>query len=230
MSPEITLAGRIRAIVNPDGGLLLDTRTGLLFSMNRTGAIIWGELERGQEINDIAETLVNTLPIEQEVALRDVTDFITILRGTANHIKLKLLVCVSDLAMYYTPVVRVLNLYPTPAAQERFVDWRIERLEKALTGTLSCPTLRTLSVTVGLSAGHLGRRFRRTTGVGFRNYASQLKLQRALNLLRSSDLSVKEISNLLGYRHTSDFCHHFKQASNLTPSQFRQCVKTLDVG
>lgn len=218
--------GRIRAIIQPEGGLLLDTKTDLLFRITHTGAIIWSKLEKGHGIDDIAQTLVNTFRIDHELALSDVTGFITIIKGFVLSDELPM--PLSHPALHYSGAIRVLNPCPSPEAQGRLADWRIQRLKKALTANPSCPSLKTLSVTIGLSAGHLARRFKRTMGLGFRPYVLRLKVQSALNLLRSSDLSVKEIADRLGYQHASDFCHHFKQVTDLTPSTFRQFVKMLD--
>lgn len=41
-------------------------------------------------------------------------------------------------------------------------------------------------------------------------------------LLKNSDLSIKEISNIFGYSEATHFTYFFKKYSGLTPSEFKK--------
>lgn len=71
----------VRAVVNSDGGVLMDTKAGLMFSLNHAGATIWRALEAGRSMTEIAEILVDTFNISRERAVADVAQFLDDLRG-----------------------------------------------------------------------------------------------------------------------------------------------------
>jgi AraC-like DNA-binding protein len=83
-------------------------------------------------------------------------------------------------------------------------------------------SLQVLSKAVGRSPWHFSRQFKAHTGIGCREFLRILRLARAALLLRTTLLSVKEISSLIGYKHISDFNHHFKRCYRISPVAFRR--------
>lgn len=57
--------------------------------------------------------------------------------------------------------------------------------------------------------------------INFSEYLWNLRLEKAKELLLSTDMSIDEISMAVGYLNTSSFRRKFKQETGLTPSQFR---------
>lgn len=55
----------------------------------------------------------------------------------------------------------------------------------------------------------------------FSDYLWMLRLEKAQNLLRESQMTVDEISVAVGYLNASSFRRKFKQCTGLTPSQYR---------
>lgn len=105
-------------------------------------------------------------------------------------------------------------------------DWRIcaaiEQLQKqSRYGNL---TLKILGSDLRVSARHLGRLFRKTTGLAFHRYLRALRLFKAADLLRTLTLSVKEISSAVGYTSTSNFSREFTEATGLSPMRYREHV------
>jgi hypothetical protein len=49
-----------------------------------------------------------------------------------------------------------------------------------------------------------------------------VRMRKAAELLSATDLSIKEIAADVGYKHVSDFCHHFKQVYGLASSEYRR--------
>lgn len=82
-------------------------------------------------------------------------------------------------------------------------------------------TLDELCKQLGISVWHFARLFKKNTGTSFRAYLINLRLKKAAELLRSTLLSVKEISTSVGYKHVSDFDHHFKAVYGIQPSIYR---------
>lgn len=72
-----------------------------------------------------------------------------------------------------------------------------------------------------LSQSHLQHLFKQATGVGLGHVLYERRLQRAAKLLRSTDMSVKEIAGAVGYSHSSSFTRAFERRFNRAPLNFR---------
>jgi AraC-like DNA-binding protein len=68
----------------------------------------------------------------------------------------------------------------------------------------------------------LSRTFKSITGLSFVEYVKDLKMQIAANLLCEAKLSVKEISNRLGYHSVPYFIRVFKTKYGMTPKEFQR--------
>jgi AraC-like DNA-binding protein len=68
----------------------------------------------------------------------------------------------------------------------------------------------------------LSRTFKTITGFSFVDYVKDLKMQIAANLLCEAKLSVKEISNRLGYHSVPYFIRVFKTKYGMTPKEFQR--------
>ena len=71
--------GSVRAVVNGDGAILIDSEQGLMFSLNSTGGLIWSGLSANQPRADIVRSLSCQYGIPEAEANQDVTDFIIVL-------------------------------------------------------------------------------------------------------------------------------------------------------
>jgi AraC-like DNA-binding protein len=67
-------------------------------------------------------------------------------------------------------------------------------------------------------------RFRKLFGISPRGLLVRLQVDRAKELLLTSELSVKEIAFELGYTWQQDFTRAFKKCADMSPSQWRQCA------
>lgn len=74
----------------------------------------------------------------------------------------------------------------------------------------------------GLSNDYVSGMIKKLTGSAFKEYLTELRMQRASLLLRDRpEFTVKDISELVGYRKTSNFIKKFKEKFGCTPSQYR---------
>lgn len=71
------------------------------------------------------------------------------------------------------------------------------------------------------SSWHLTRIYRAVFGQTPSEYAAQLRLQRALHLVRHTALPFCEITEASGFESQSSFCRAFKQFSGMTPGDAR---------
>jgi AraC-like DNA-binding protein len=78
-----------------------------------------------------------------------------------------------------------------------------------------------LAALFGFSKRHLGAYFREQTGTPLRDYIHQYKLHIIENRLKYSSLSLKEISQELGFTDLSHFNKFFKSYHHMNPSDYR---------
>ena len=83
------------------------------------------------------------------------------------------------------------------------------------------PRIQHWALTFKLSQSHLQHLFKRATGVGLGHALYERRLQRAAQLLRSTDMSIKEIAGAVGYRHSSSFTRAFEREFHRAPLHFR---------
>ncbi len=74
----------------------------------------------------------------------------------------------------------------------------------------------------GVSEGHLSRLFHHTTGLTFREYVSQVRIDHAKNLLLQSAKGVTEIAFESGFQSLSQFHRVFRKAFGTTPGAMRR--------
>src|SRR5688572_21897401 len=105
-------------------------------------------------------------------------------------------------------------------------DWRIkELLGWVEAGNYGC-TLKDLSFRLRISQRHLGRLFKRHTGITFHEYLRSSRLRKARSLLLDNGPSVKEIAARIGYRAASNFCNDFRRAFGVSPRSFRSASQS----
>lgn len=73
----------------------------------------------------------------------------------------------------------------------------------------------------GLSREHFTRVFRKASGKSPIEYLMSVRIRNACRLLENTMLSVKEISELSGYRNEFYFSRAFRKTSGTSPSQYR---------
>lgn len=75
---------------------------------------------------------------------------------------------------------------------------------------------------VGLSNSYISSLFKQTYGVGITTYINQKRIELAKELILNSDLSIKEIAEIVGFSSDMNFIRVFKRCENSTPGSFRK--------
>ena len=88
-------------------------------------------------------------------------------------------------------------------------DFNIENLAKAM----------------HISHSHLCKIFKSHEGISVISYVNILKLNYASKLLRQTDLSVREIAFMSGFRDYEHFLKSFKKKFGVTTSEYRETIK-----
>lgn len=84
------------------------------------------------------------------------------------------------------------------------------------------PTIKNLSKTVFLNEQKLKAGFSAKYHMSISQYTNSLRMAMAENLLSTTELSIDEISKILGYNYTGNFIKSFKKAHGKTPLTFRK--------
>jgi len=90
------------------------------------------------------------------------------------------------------------------------------------TAELSTRTLEDLAQQLGCSERHFRRLFREEFGIPLRKRQTELRLQRAKQLLTDSDDKIINVAYESGYHHLGLFNSSFKKHFGMTPGQWRQ--------
>lgn len=74
---------------------------------------------------------------------------------------------------------------------------------------------------LGYSYNYLSHLFRRKTGMTIQAYVSRKKIEKSLELLNESSLSITEIAAKLNYDCIQSFSKAFKKAMDMSPTEYR---------
>lgn len=94
-----------------------------------------------------------------------------------------------------------------------------DRIDREYAEPLDVPSL---ARGVHLSAGHLSRQFRREFGESPYSYLMTRRIERAMVLLRTTELSVTEVCFAVGCSSLGTFSTRFSELVGMPPSAYRQ--------
>ncbi|GAE29681.1 response regulator transcription factor [Alkalihalobacillus hemicellulosilyticus] len=83
-------------------------------------------------------------------------------------------------------------------------------------------TLEEVAEQVGLSTFYFSKLFREMFGVTFIQYVTDLRMDRAKQLLIETDQSIKEVCYLVGYKDPNYFSRAFKKYTKDSPKEFKE--------
>lgn len=76
-----------------------------------------------------------------------------------------------------------------------------------------------------MSASHFQRLFKKTTGLTFTQYLQNVRIQKCCNLLKTTNKSVHQIANQVGYQDMKFFHSLFRKKTGVTPQQYRRSMQ-----
>jgi len=120
----------------------------------------------------------------------------------------------STLTVFFAELIR--NYRPDPFLKE---------LTEFITDNLETASLESAAAHFGYHRNYLSVLVRQRTGATFLQLLTEVRMQKAVSLLRYSDHSIEKISESLGYRSTASFFHHFENSFHMTPAAWRRSQK-----
>jgi len=111
--------------------------------------------------------------------------------------------------------------------REKGLKEKLEEAKSFLEGNYADPNLsiEALSEKAGMSAVYFRRLFKEYAGCSPLQYRTERKMERAKELMERSDISVGELSHILGYDDPSYFCRVFKKTVGMSPSEYRKRIE-----
>jgi ABC-type sugar transport system substrate-binding protein/AraC-like DNA-binding protein len=107
-------------------------------------------------------------------------------------------------------------------SRERQAEDPVARIVRYVNRNYAEPlSLKVLSCAFGISAPYLGRLFRNAVGKSFTTYLNELRLRRAEELQRYTNLRASEIAMRIGYANVNYFYTLFKKYKGCYPSESR---------
>ncbi|GAB6108535.1 response regulator transcription factor [Fusibacter bizertensis] len=98
----------------------------------------------------------------------------------------------------------------------------VDVLKRNYTGEI---TLEDLAIKLNVTPQYLSKVFKEDTGVTFKEYLTELRIERSKEMLRSGDYSIKDICFEVGYNDTSYFIRAFKKFEGLTPKDYQKIYR-----
>ena len=107
------------------------------------------------------------------------------------------------------------------AAMQKAIDYIRQRIALR-------PTLEEVAGQAGYAPTYFSRIFREETGMTFQEYCSAQRVEQGKSLLLTTDLSVTEISAMLGCVDQSYVCKLFRRATGVSPGRYRKRSRRLN--
>ena len=76
----------------------------------------------------------------------------------------------------------------------------------------------------GMSKSHFSRTFKKEHDITFQEFLIQQRMNKAVKLLKNSDLHVTQIAHAVGYCELSNFTSTFQRVIGICPSSFRKAL------
>ncbi|HET8986637.1 MAG TPA: helix-turn-helix transcriptional regulator [Trueperaceae bacterium] len=98
-------------------------------------------------------------------------------------------------------------------------------MDRSFDAELEVPSL---AASVGSSAAHFSRTFKDVFGETPHRYLQRRRVERAMYLLRETDVSVTDVCFDVGFNSLGTFSRTFKEIMGISPTQFRQRFKPVE--
>ena len=110
----------------------------------------------------------------------------------------------------------------TPEMESGGESSMVERLCEIVRHQYKDISLQRIAKMVYLSPYYISRMFKAKTGKNFYDYVLMVRMEAAMEMLKTTDLKVYEIAERVGYRNQKNFTKIFKRFYANNPSEYRK--------
>ena len=124
----------------------------------------------------------------------------------------------------------IISLFTAPSSMLKVFDSSyINTAKRFVANHYNLPiTVSDLADECNISTSQLYRCFKKELNISPHKYIETYKINKAVELISSTDLSFQDISYLLGYEYESHFFKVFKRVTSFPPSHFRCSANPKD--
>ena len=165
------------------------------------------EIESIQKLNDLAIDLlleVNQNKVGKVRSVQNLTDQIVI----------EVIRFIVDKQLFLEQLATNTTYFKDP----RLIDI-FKYIKENLGGDLSNKTLANVA---NVSEDYVGQYFKMLTGINPQDYIEYQRMERAVALLRTTKVSVRDIGRKVGYKDTAYFCRRFKMMFGIPAGKMRK--------
>ncbi|MCG8478448.1 MAG: helix-turn-helix domain-containing protein, partial [Spirochaetales bacterium] len=182
---------------------------------------------RPEVVTLLMHNLLGTALKAEEAAMRDLyddSDSIVLADGPLGAA-----VASQNAALFFDRLERLFETICTKVEEQkrshnrRLAESIQEYVESHFTDPLLC--LDAVADRFHLSRFHLSQFFREQTGEHFSNCVERLRIERAKELLRRTEFSIREIVRRTGYGSPNSFARAFKRTTGTTATEYRMLSK-----
>ena len=138
---------------------------------------------------------------------------------------------VSDLLFMHRELTEILSLlcstcFPAVSSDHSNAAWYLIEMKDFLDNHYQQDfSLKQFENSFKINRYRLCREFSSCYGLPPLQYLTQKRLEKAKKILLTTDLSIHEVSSMIGYENTNHFINLFKKYVSMTPGKFRQTAQ-----
>ncbi len=102
---------------------------------------------------------------------------------------------------------------------------RLNRLREYVKQSYSEPiSLKRAASVAALESSYFSTYFRANVGITFTDWLRQVRIEKAMELMKAKDFSISEVAEEVGFADLRTFERAFKQYTLMTPMKFKKSV------
>jgi AraC family transcriptional regulator, arabinose operon regulatory protein len=137
-----------------------------------------------------------------------------ILKAFSEAISVEVFRYMVDNHMFTEKIATKLNYFKDP----RLVEI-LNYVRNNISGDLSNEVLANVA---SISEDYVGQYFKAHTGINPQDYVEYQRMQKALELLKTTKKSIREVGSEIGFRDTAYFCRRFKMMFGISAGKMRK--------
>ena len=141
-----------------------------------------------------------------------------------SHMKEPTLHLIGHLYLFLSALVESTRRWQ-PRKTARMADYYIKEaitfIEQNYTRDFS---IEDISATLGIDRGYFGKLFKRATGQSPQQFLIQYRLIKAANLLKTTDLSIRDVASSVGYENQLHFSRAFRKMYEVSPREYKKAL------
>ncbi|HHL53147.1 MAG TPA: AraC family transcriptional regulator [Flammeovirgaceae bacterium] len=99
-------------------------------------------------------------------------------------------------------------------------------IKENLSGNLSN---KVLAGVANVSEDYVGQYFKMLTGINLQDYIEYQRMEEAVNLMRTTKKSIRDIGHMVGYKDTAYFCRRFKMMFGIPAGKMRRRESLMNI-